>query len=169
MALGIKPDGRREILGFWLFGAEGESAGNWEEVLKDLKRRGVQRVRIFITDDLPGLEEPIKKIFEEPIKKIFPDADWQLCALHAVRDALNKAQKKDREALAEALKKIYRAESREEAEEALRNSRERWGTVYPKIVERWETKAYAVLAFLHHPKPIRSIFRRTSWNGWPKR
>jgi len=39
IALGIKPDGRREVLGFWLFGAEGESAHNWEEVLKDLKRR----------------------------------------------------------------------------------------------------------------------------------
>jgi transposase-like protein len=113
MALGIKPDGRREILGFWLFGAEGESAGNWEEVLKNLRRRGVQRVRIFISDDLPGLEEAIKKIF--------PEADRQLCVLHAVRAALNKARKKDREALAEALKKIYWAESREEAEEALRN------------------------------------------------
>jgi len=60
-------------------------------------------VRIFITDDLPGLEEVIKKIF--------PEADWQLCVLHAVRDALNKARKKDREAVAEALKKICRAES----------------------------------------------------------
>jgi transposase-like protein len=154
MALGIKPDGRREILGFWLFGAEGESAGNCEEVLKDLKRRGVQRVRIFISDDLPGLEEAIKKIF--------PEADWQLCVLHAVRDALNKVRKRDREALAEALKKIYRAERREEAEEALRNLRERWGTVYPKIVERWETKAYALLAFLRHPKPIRRYLYTTN-------
>jgi transposase-like protein len=154
MALGIKPDGRREILGFWLFGAEGESARNWEEVLKDLRRCRVQRVRIFITDDLPGLEEAIKKIF--------PEADWQLCVLHAVRDALNKVRKRDREALAETLKKIYRAESREEAEEALRNLRERWGTVYPKIVERWETKAYALLAFLRHPKPIRRYLYTTN-------
>jgi putative transposase len=53
MALGIKPDGRRGILGFWLFGTKGESAQNWEEVLKDLKQRGAPRVRIFITDDLP--------------------------------------------------------------------------------------------------------------------
>jgi len=30
-----------------------------------------------------------------------------------------------------------------------------WGTAYPKVVERWETKAYALLAFLRHPKPIR--------------
>jgi len=154
IALGIKLDGRREILGFWLFGAEGESARNWEEVLKDLKRREVQWVRIFITDDLPGLEEAIKKIF--------PEADWQLCVLHAVRDALNKSQKKDWEALAEDLKEIYRAEIREEAEEALRSLRERWGTVYPKIVERWETKAYALLAFLCHPKPIRRYLYTTN-------
>ena len=154
VALGIKPDGRREILGFWLFGAEGESSRNWAEVLKDLKRRGVQRVRIFITDDLPGLEEAIKKIF--------PEADWQLCALHAVRDAFNRVRQKDREALAEALKKIYQAETEEEAKEALRSLRERWGTVYPKIVERWETKAYALLAFLRHPKPIRRYLYTTN-------
>jgi len=60
IALGIKPDGRRKVLGFWLFGAEGEG-----------------KAPIFITDDLPGLEEAIKKIF--------PEADWQLCVLHAVR------------------------------------------------------------------------------------
>ena len=58
----------------------------------------VQRVPIFITDDLPDLEEAIKKIF--------PEADWQLCVLHALRDALNKTWKNDREALAEDLKKI---------------------------------------------------------------
>ena len=60
MALGIKPYGRREILGFWLFGGEGESARNWQEVFKDLKGCGVQRVQIFIRDDLTGLEEGIK-------------------------------------------------------------------------------------------------------------
>jgi len=143
-------------------GAEGESAGNWEEVLKDLRRRRIQRVRIFITDDLPGLEEAIKKIF--------PEADRQLCVLYAVRAALNKARKKNREALAEDLKRFCRAERREEAEEALRNLRERWGTVYPKIVERWETKAYALLAFLLYLKPIRRYpIPPTFWSGWPKK
>lgn len=42
IALGIEPDGRREILGFWLFGAEAESAKDWEEVLKDLRQRGCE-------------------------------------------------------------------------------------------------------------------------------
>jgi transposase-like protein len=79
-----------------------------------------------------------------------------------VRDALNKVRKRDREALAEALKKIYQAESREEAEEALRNLRERWGTFYPEIVERWETKAYVLLAFLRHPRPVRRYLYTTN-------
>ncbi|MBC7221886.1 transposase [Candidatus Bipolaricaulota bacterium] len=85
LALGILPDGRREILGFWLLGAEGESTENWEEVLKELRRRGVERVRTFISDDLPR--------FEEAIKKIFPKSQWQLCVLHAVRDSLNEVRK----------------------------------------------------------------------------
>uniref|UniRef100_A0A7C2P0I6 Mutator family transposase n=1 Tax=candidate division WOR-3 bacterium TaxID=2052148 RepID=A0A7C2P0I6_UNCW3 len=79
--------------------------------------------------------------------------------MHAVRNALNKSRKKDREALAEDLKKIYRAESREKAEEALRSLR-----------ERWETKTYDLLEFLRHPKPSATTFTPpTNWNGWPRR
>jgi len=86
--------------------------------------------------------------------------------LHAMRDALNKVQKKDRDALAEALKKIYRAETQEEAEEALRSLRERWGMVYPKIVERWETTAYALLAFLRHSRPVHCYLLFPLRPGW---
>ncbi len=136
IALVIKPDGRREVLGFWLFGAEGENAQNWEEVLRDLRRRGVKRVRVFVTNDLPGMEEAVKRIF--------PEADWQMCVLHAVR-----------EALAQSLGAVYRAEDWKEAEEELHKLHERWGKQYPKIVARWEAKADALLAFLKHPREIR--------------
>lgn len=60
-----------------------------------------------------------------------------------MRDALNKVRKKGREALAEDLERVYRAETKEEAKEALKKLGERLGGIYPKIVERWETKAYA--------------------------
>ena len=66
------------------------------------------------------------------------------------------------EALAEDLKKIYRAETQTEAEQALQNLRKRWGQLYPKIVTRWETKAYALLAFFRHPKPIRKFIYTTN-------
>jgi transposase-like protein len=77
LALGIKPDGSREILGFWLFGSEGESAKNWGEILRELNRRGVKKVQLFITDDLPGVENVIKMVY--------PGSEWQLCVLHTVR------------------------------------------------------------------------------------
>ncbi len=60
---------------------------------------------------------------------------------------------------------MYRAETEEEGKEALRKFRERWETIYPRVVARWETKAYALLAFLRH-KPAgareqeRSVERR---------
>ena len=158
ITLGIKPDGRREILGFWLFGAEGESAQNWEEVLEDFKLRRVQRVRIFIIDDLPGLEEAIKKIF--------PEADRKLCVLHAVRDAFNKVWKKDREAPAEALKKIYRAESREEAEKPLRSLRERGARPIPRSWSGGKPRLMPFLRFYVILSPSEGIsIPPTSWSG----
>jgi putative transposase len=72
---------------------------------KGPKHPRVQRARIFITDDLPGLEEAVKKVF--------PKSDWHLRVLHAVWDALNKPRKKYRKTLAKALKK-YWAENQEE-------------------------------------------------------
>ncbi|MEM2002281.1 MAG: transposase [Candidatus Methanomethylicaceae archaeon] len=137
-----------------VFLAEGESARNWEEVLKDLGRRGVWRVWIFVTDDLPGLEEAIRKIF--------PEVDWQLCVLHSLRNALSQARKKDRKALAEDLKYVYRAETEGEVKEALKRLRERFETCFPRIVARWETRAYALLAFLRHPWPIRRYLYTTN-------
>ena len=44
-----------------MFGAEGESSHNWETILKELWEREVRRVRLFISDDLPGIEEAIRK------------------------------------------------------------------------------------------------------------
>ncbi len=40
--------------------------------------------------------------------------------------------------------------------------RERWGTIYPRVVARWETQAYALLAFLRHPRPIRRYLYTTN-------
>ena len=71
VALGIRPDGCREVLGFWLFGAEGESAQNWWQVVKELWERGVREVKLFVSDDLPGIEEAVRELF--------PSAKWRLC------------------------------------------------------------------------------------------
>jgi putative transposase len=154
IALGIKPDGRREVLGFWVFGAEGESAQNWRTVLKGLWERGVKVVKVFISDDLPGVEEAVREMY--------PGSKWQLCVLHMVRDSLAKARKADREALAQDLKTVYRADTIVEAHEALRVLEERWAGKYPELVAKWVEKSYALLEFLEHPKPIRPYLYTTN-------
>ncbi len=154
VALGIKPDGRREILGFWLFGAEGESSHNWDDVMHELWDRGVRKVKLFITDDLAGIEEAIRKTY--------PQAAWQLCVLHTVRDTLNKVRKIDREQMAEDLKAIYKAEVVKEAEKALDALETRWGKRCPTLVKKWREKNGALLQFLSHPKAIRSYLYTTN-------
>lgn len=84
-----------------------------------------------------------------------------MCAPHGA-ERLEQGEKKDREALAEGLKAAYRAETEAEAREALARLRERWGAIYPRIVARWEAKAYALLAFLRHPKSIRRYLYTTN-------
>ena len=154
LALGIRPDGRREILGFWLFGAEGESATNWRQVVRELWERGVREVKLFISDDLPGIEEAVREIF--------PSAKWQLCVLHMVRDTLAKVRKKDREALAQDLKAVYRADTVKQAHRALRALEEKWAGEYPKLVAKWLDKSHALLEFLNHPKTIRAYLYTTN-------
>lgn len=154
VALGIRPDGSRELLGFWLFGAEGESARNWRQVIKELWERGVRAVRVFISDDLPGIEEAVREIF--------PSAKWQLCVLHTVRDSLSKVRKSDREVLAQDLKAIYGADTVEQAYEALKALEERWARKYPELVAKWLERSYALLEFLAHPKAIRPYLYTTN-------
>ena len=73
---------------------------------------GKRSSRSLSDEEFKRCGSSLRMIFpvEEAIKKICPEADWQLCILHAVWDALNNAWKKDRDASAEALKKIYRVE-----------------------------------------------------------
>ncbi|MBT9130324.1 MAG: hypothetical protein DDT42_01740 [candidate division WS2 bacterium] len=84
VALGVDSEGRREILGFWLFGSEGESANLWREIVAELKGRGVKDVSLFVSDDLPGIEEATQIIY--------PDSKHQLCILHAVRTLLKEPE-----------------------------------------------------------------------------
>lgn len=63
-ALGIKPKGRRKIPGFRLFGTKGESTKNLEEAaLGPLAE--CEEGKIFIPDDLPGIEKAIWMTFLE--------------------------------------------------------------------------------------------------------
>ena len=105
LALGVLPDGTRDILGLWIENTEG--AKFWMKVFNDLKTRGVADILIAVTDGLKGMPEALAAVF--------PATTLQTCIVHLIRNSLDYASWKDRKALAAAIKPIYTAASAEAA------------------------------------------------------
>ena len=109
VALGVRADGTKEILGLWIEQTEG--AKFWLRVMTELKNRGVEDVLIAVVDGLKG--------FPEAITAVFPEAMVQTCIVHLLRHSLEFVAYKDRKAVAAALKDIYRAVDARAGEAAL--------------------------------------------------
>lgn len=148
IAVGIREDGSKEVLAYTV--APTESAFVWEEVLLDLKERGVEEVLLFISDGLKGITD---RIFA-----VFPDAKYQACCVHLSRNISHKVRVADRPEICEDFKSVYRAESRKLGEEALKAFVEKWKTAYPKVTRSLESNPF-IFTFYDFPKSIwRSIY-----------
>ena len=99
IALGLQPDGTKEILGIWIEQTEG--AKFWLRVVNELKTRGVQDILIAVVDGLKG--------FPEAINAVFPQTVVQTCIVHLIRHSMDFASWKDRKGVAQALRTVYRA------------------------------------------------------------
>ena len=99
IALGVRADGSKEILGLWL--EQNEGAKFWLRVMNELRNRGVEDVLLAVVDGLKG--------FPDAIRAVFPEALVQTCIVHLLRHSLDFVSYKDRNAVAAALKDIYRA------------------------------------------------------------
>ncbi len=152
VVLGIDPEGRREVLGFYLF--PNESAAVWQEILRDLWKRGMREVLVFVSDGLPGMEEAIRRVY--------PNAEWQQCLLHKMRNTLAKVRREDRGAVAWGLRQIYLADSQKEAEGAWRRFRARWERKYPEAVRAWEEELDSLFVFFRYPKALWTYLRSTN-------
>jgi len=152
VALGVTPCGERQVLGFWLLPTE--SAAAWEGVLGELWHRGLRRVLLFITDGLPGIEEAIKRVY--------PMAGWQRCVVHLVRSSLSQVRSRDRALLAQDLREVYMAKSRQEALRTLEGFREAWGARYPSLVAAWWENSGALLRFYDYPPVLWPYLRSTN-------
>ncbi len=154
IAQGTDHEGRREILGFWVMGSEGESAHAWREIFSELKERGVERIDIVVSDDLPGIEEATRSVF--------PGADHQLCCVHAVRNARTKVRRKDSAEVLSDLRTIYRADSQKEAEQALATFADTWKKRYPGLVKYWRENFSHLTVFMKYPEQVRPYIYTTN-------
>jgi transposase-like protein len=153
LALGVLPDGTRDVLGIWIEQTEG--AKFWLKVFNDLKTRGVADILIAVVDGLKGLAEAIEVAF--------PATTVQTCIVHLIRNSLDYATWKDRKAVAAALRPVYTAATVEAAQAALDEfAGGAWGAKYPTIVQSWKRAWEHVIPFFAFPPEVRRVVYTTN-------
>ncbi len=150
--LGVKTDGRKEILGLYL--GENEGAKFWLQVLTDLQNRGVKDILIASVDGLKG--------FPEAINSVFPNTEVQLCIVHQIRNSLRFVGSLNQKQFASELKSVYQAFSKEEAENELDKLEEKWGKKYPIVFQSWRNKWDNLSLYFQYPEDIRRVIYTTN-------
>ncbi len=127
VALGLRPDGKKEIIDFRL--ARAESAAEWERFLTDLQSRGLrgEKLEMICVDGGQGLLAALPVVWH--------DIPVQRCWAHKIRNVVGKVKKADREAVKRGLHRIMNAENRSKARAAARRFADRWQAAYPKAVK----------------------------------
>jgi putative transposase len=157
--IGATPEGKKELVGFRA--GVRESAQSWRELLVEIKRRGLAiPPRIAVGDGALG--------FWKALEELFPGTHHQRCWLHKTVNVLNKVPKSVQPGMKAALREIYLAPTRAQAEVAVDLFAEAYGARYPKAVECVRKDQRALLAFYDWPaehwihlrttNPIESVF-----------
>lgn len=152
VALGVRLDGTRDVLGVWVSGAEG--AKFWLSVLTELKGRGVQDVLFVCADGLSG--------FGQAIEAAFPQAVHQTCVVHLLRSALRFVSWSDRRRVSAALRDVYTAENEQAAEVALEGVERQFDAKYPSVARTFRDRWEAFVPFLSYPPEIRRMLYTTN-------
>ena len=153
IALGVRADGSKDILGLWL--EQNEGAKFWLRVMNELKAHGVEDIPLAVVDGLKG--------FPDAIQAAFPETMVQTCIVHLLRHSLNFVSWKDRKPVAAALKGIYRAVDADAGEAALTAFEDSpWGRRYPAIGQSCRRAWPEVVPFYAFAPEVRRIVYTTN-------
>ena len=154
VAYGVRRDGSRQLLAF--LRSQGESQSDWEGLLQDLYRRGLEgkNLQLIVTDGCPGLAAAIPTVY--------PRALHQRCWVHKMRNILEKVRKSDYDEVKRDAQAIYLAGSRKEAQAACRCFAARWRKSYPTVVRQLQKDLPELLSFFHFPQHLWRKLRTTN-------
>jgi len=155
VALGITPEGKKEIIDFRSAHAESQAA--WDVFLSDLYRRGLRGkgLEMIITDGGKGLLAALPFVY--------PHIPLQRCWAHKARNILNAVRKRDRDAMKKDLHRISHAKGIRQAQSALRRFSDKWISIYPRAVASLKATEENLLAFFRIKDPgIWSQIRTTN-------
>ena len=153
IALGVRADGAKEVLGLWI--EQNEGAKFWLRVMNELKSRGVEDILLAVVDGLKG--------FPDAIVAVFPEAQVQTCIVHLLRGSLAFVSFADRRLVAAELKGIYRAPDAAAGEKTLAAFEAgKWGSKYPSIAQSWRRAWGEVVPFYAFSDDVRRIVYTTN-------
>ena len=138
VAYGVRRDGSRQLLAF--LRSQGESQSDWEGLLQDLYRRGLEgkNLQLIVTDGCPGLAAAIPTVY--------PRALHQRCWVHKMRNILEKVRKSDYDEVKSDAQAIYLADSRT-GTSGLPPLSPRWQKSYPAMVRQLQSDLPELLSF----------------------
>lgn len=140
--IGIREDGQREVIAFTT--GERENQGAWEDLLADIKARGVEQVDLWITDGHQAMLNAIG------LK--FPSSKRQRCARHKMENILSHVPEKQRDAVREELRAIFYQSSRIQADQLAAAFRTKYLPHYPSAIACMDRDWDACLTFYAYPE-----------------
>jgi transposase-like protein len=140
--VGIRTTGEREVLAFRVGDRENRQA--WEDLLDDLKARGVKTIGLWVTDGGQAMLGAIGLKFAA--------SQRQRCVMHKMENVLSYVPNKQREQVEPELKALFSQKSRQEADQAVAAFVEKYGRIYPTAVACLQRDLEACLTFYSFPK-----------------
>lgn len=153
VALAITSDGSREIVGFDVFDAEDNYS--WQTFFKDLKARGLDGVHMVISDS--------HKSILRAIAKTYPDAAWQRCQVHFIRNILDETPTRFKEGLKSELRRMFNASTIGEARSLRDGIISDYTPVAPKAVNVLDTGFEDAMTVMQLPEWMRTKLRSSNW------
>jgi transposase-like protein len=141
VAFAVHSSGRREVIGIEI--AESETEAGWAAFLRELRARGLEGVRLAVSDDHLGLKAAIAKVLSCP---------WQRCTVHFIRNMHGHCKKGQRNMVAAALREVFNAEDLADAKERSASVIERLSGSVPKVAALLAEAEEDLLAFYRFPQ-----------------
>jgi transposase-like protein len=163
VAIGVNGDGQREVLAVEL--ANRETLNSWRDFALGLRERGLHGVRFVVSDQHAGLKQAIAELF--------PEAVWQRCYVHFLRNALDHLPRKADDDCLQELRWMYDRRDVAEARRDLAAWLAKWPGKYPKLCDWVESNIEETFAFyrlpLAHHKHLKSTNMLERFNEEIKR
>src|ERR1700678_1513193 len=152
VAIGVDWEGRRQVLGVEV--ANRESHSSWREFLAGLRARGLHGVEYVVSDDHAGLKAAIREIL--------PEAAWQRCYVHFLRNALDYLPRKHDDDCLMELRWFYDRRDIEEVRRDIATWITKWQGKYPKLVTWVEENVEETLTYYRLPRAHHKHMKSTN-------